>query len=170
MPLKSVILFSTRRLETRKATGVANALGAGALLSFDFVPQINHLPNVMLDVRGALHDHVETHCRIRARTRIFRRPVIGRLRTNRFDYHRHSVIKAIEGFIFRRRVGIVELARAVGTHKREAGLATLDAKREAAVLRRAGTLAREAGLPEEAVRQLFWTIIGICRHAQEDTP
>ena len=64
----------------------------------------------------------------------------------------------------------VELARAVGSHKREAGLATLDAKREAAVLRRAGTLAREAGLPEEAVRQLFWTIIGICRHAQEDTP
>ena len=63
----------------------------------------------------------------------------------------------------------VELARAVGSHKREAGLATLDAKREAAVLRRAGTLAREAGLPEEAVRQLFWTIIGICRHAQEDT-
>ena len=64
----------------------------------------------------------------------------------------------------------VELARAVGSHKREAGLATLDAKREAAVLRRAGTLAREAGLPEEAIRQLFWTIIGICRHAQEDTP
>jgi len=63
----------------------------------------------------------------------------------------------------------IELARAVGTHKREAGLATLDAKREAAVLRRAGTLAREAGLPEEAVRQLFWTIIGICRHAQDDT-
>ncbi len=63
----------------------------------------------------------------------------------------------------------VELARAVGTHKREEGLATLDAKREAAVLRRAGTLAREAGLPEEAVRQLFWTIIGICRHAQEET-
>ena len=62
------------------------------------------------------------------------------------------------------------LARAVGTHKREAGLATLDAKREAAVLRRAGILARDAGLPEEAVRQLFWTIIGICRHAQEETP
>jgi monofunctional chorismate mutase len=62
----------------------------------------------------------------------------------------------------------VELARAVGAHKREAGLATLDAKREAAVLRQAGSLARDAGLSEEAVRQLFWTIIGICRQAQED--
>ena len=64
----------------------------------------------------------------------------------------------------------VELARQVGEHKRESGLALLDAKREAAVLRRTGALGREAGLPEEAVRQLFWTIIGICRHAQEDTP
>ena len=64
----------------------------------------------------------------------------------------------------------VELAHQVGAHKRENGLALLDAKREAAVLRRTGILAREAGLPEEAVRQLFWTIIGICRHAQEDSP
>jgi chorismate mutase len=63
----------------------------------------------------------------------------------------------------------VDLAHQVGAHKRENGLALLDAKREAAVLRRTGILAREAGLPEEAVRQLFWTIIGICRHAQEDT-
>ena len=62
----------------------------------------------------------------------------------------------------------VELARDVGAYKREAGLATLDVKREAAVLRRIGTLARDHGLPEEAVRQLFWSIIGICRHAQEE--
>ena len=62
----------------------------------------------------------------------------------------------------------VELARDVGAYKREAGLATLDVKREAAVLRRMGTLARDHGLPEEAVRQLFWSIIGICRHAQEE--
>jgi chorismate mutase/prephenate dehydratase len=63
----------------------------------------------------------------------------------------------------------VALARDVGAYKRDSGLATLDAKREAAVLRRIGTLARDAGLPQEPVRQLFWTIIGICRHAQEDS-
>ena len=61
----------------------------------------------------------------------------------------------------------VALARDVGAYKRDSGLAALDAKREAAVLRRIGTLARDAGLPQEPVRQLFWTIIGICRHAQE---
>ena len=64
----------------------------------------------------------------------------------------------------------VALAREIGDHKRDAGLAALDVRREAAVLRRAGALAREAGLPEEATRQLFWNIIGMCRHVQQDSP
>jgi chorismate mutase/prephenate dehydratase len=61
----------------------------------------------------------------------------------------------------------VVLAREVGVRKREAGLATLDVTREAAVLRRVGTLARDAALPEEAARQIFWGIIGMCRDAQQ---
>jgi chorismate mutase len=63
----------------------------------------------------------------------------------------------------------LELAREVGAHKHAAGLATLDVKREAAVLRRACSLAREAELPEEPTRQIFWGIIGMCRDAQQAT-
>jgi len=61
----------------------------------------------------------------------------------------------------------VALARAIGERKRETGLSTLDPSREATVVRRAATLAREAGLPEEPVRALFWQVVELCRREQE---
>lgn len=64
-----------------------------------------------------------------------------------------------------RRVG---LARAVGAAKRAAGLPILDPAREAAVVRRAGALAREAELDDEAVRGIFWHLIGLSRRAQAE--
>jgi monofunctional chorismate mutase len=60
----------------------------------------------------------------------------------------------------------VELARAVGEAKRAAGRAVLDPAREAAVVRRAGVLAREAGIDGEDVRYIFWHVIGLSRRAQ----
>jgi chorismate mutase len=60
----------------------------------------------------------------------------------------------------------VRLARAVGAAKRAAGLPTLDPAREAAVVRRAGALAREAGLDDEEVRYIFWHLVGLSRRAQ----
>ena len=60
----------------------------------------------------------------------------------------------------------VQLAREVGEVKRELGLPTLDPAREAAVVRRAGQLAREAGLGDEDVRYIFWHLIGLSRRAQ----
>lgn len=60
----------------------------------------------------------------------------------------------------------VQLARRVGTVKRSAGLPTLDPPREAAVVRRAGALAREAGLDDEDVRYIFWHLIGLSRRIQ----
>jgi chorismate mutase len=62
----------------------------------------------------------------------------------------------------------VRLARAVGRAKRAAGLPTLDPVREAAVLRRATETAREAGLTEEDVRDIFWHLIGLSRRAQNE--
>ena len=62
----------------------------------------------------------------------------------------------------------VELARRVGTAKRVLGLPTLDPVREAAVVRRAGALAREAGLADDDVRYIFWHLIGLSRRAQMD--
>jgi chorismate mutase len=60
----------------------------------------------------------------------------------------------------------VEIARKIGVVKRERDLPTLDPAREAAVVRRAGSLAREAGLDDEDVRYIFWHLIGLSRRAQ----
>jgi chorismate mutase len=60
----------------------------------------------------------------------------------------------------------VEIARKIGVVKRERELPTLDPAREAAVVRRAGSLAREAGLDDEDVRYIFWHLIGLSRRAQ----
>ncbi|HEX6306927.1 MAG TPA: chorismate mutase [Longimicrobiales bacterium] len=60
----------------------------------------------------------------------------------------------------------VELARQTGETKRALGLPTLDPAREAEVVRRAATLARNARLDEDAVRSIFWHLIGLSRRAQ----
>ena len=60
----------------------------------------------------------------------------------------------------------VEIARKIGVVKRERELPTLDPAREAAVVRRAGSLAREAGLDDDDVRYIFWHLIGLSRRAQ----
>jgi chorismate mutase len=61
----------------------------------------------------------------------------------------------------------VRIAREVGATKRETSQPTLDHAREATVVRRAVTLAREAGLSnDEEIRQIFWTLIGLCRRVQ----
>jgi len=60
----------------------------------------------------------------------------------------------------------LRLARRVGELKRTAGLRVLDPSREAAVVRRAGALARDRGLDDEAIRQVFWRLIEMARTAQ----
>ena len=60
----------------------------------------------------------------------------------------------------------LRLARSAGPVKRSRGLPAADPAREAAVIRRAARLAREAGLPEEDVRDIFWRVVGLCRNAQ----
>jgi chorismate mutase len=60
----------------------------------------------------------------------------------------------------------VALAREVGPVKRTLGMPTLDPPREAAIVRRASALARDAGLAEEDVRYVFWHLVGLCRRVQ----
>jgi chorismate mutase len=62
----------------------------------------------------------------------------------------------------------VVLGKRTGALKRAAGLPILDPGREAAVIRRVSETAREAGLPAEPVREIFWQIVGMSRRAQED--
>ncbi len=65
----------------------------------------------------------------------------------------------------------VRLAGQVGDAKRALGRSTLDPVREAAVVRRAGALARDAGLDEEAVRAVFWQLMALARRTQDgDAP
>jgi chorismate mutase len=63
----------------------------------------------------------------------------------------------------------VTLGKKTATIKRAAGLPILDPQREAEVIRRAVTTAREHDLPVEAVRELFWHVVGLSRRAQEET-
>ncbi|HEX8394017.1 MAG TPA: chorismate mutase [Longimicrobium sp.] len=60
----------------------------------------------------------------------------------------------------------VALARRVGPAKRALGMPVLDPAREAEVVRRASALARDAGVPEEDVRYVFWHLVGLCRRVQ----
>lgn len=62
----------------------------------------------------------------------------------------------------------IEMARRIGAAKRAANLATLDTRREAQVVAAAAKRARVAGLSEEAVRDIFWPIVAMCRRAQQD--
>ena len=61
----------------------------------------------------------------------------------------------------------VALGRETAVFKRAAGLPILDPQREAEVIRRAVEAAREHDLPVEAVREIFWQVVGLSRRAQE---
>ena len=62
----------------------------------------------------------------------------------------------------------VAVSREIGAMKKVAGLPTLDPAREAEVIRRAAGLAREAGVNDEKVRDIFWHVIGLSRAVQVD--
>ena len=58
------------------------------------------------------------------------------------------------------------LSKEIGAIKKAAGLPTLDPAREAEVIRRAAELARDVGLNDEKVRDIFWHVIGLSRGVQ----
>lgn len=60
------------------------------------------------------------------------------------------------------------IARRIGAHKRAAGLATLDARREAQVVSAAARHARRADLPEEDIRNIFWQVVAMSRRIQQE--
>lgn len=65
----------------------------------------------------------------------------------------------------------ITLSRRTATLKHAAGLPLLDTGREAEVIRRIGESARQHHLPPDAVREIWWRVIGLCRGVQQqDTP
>ncbi len=64
----------------------------------------------------------------------------------------------------------VMVARRIGAAKRAAGLPVLDPQREATVVRRAATFARDNDIREEDIRGLVWSLIGLTRRAETPDP
>lgn len=90
---------------------------------------------------------------------------------DRLDRLRASVMECDRRLIaiLRQRL---DLVLEIGELKASLRLPVTDPKREAAVVRRAAELAREAGLDEELIRNLIWRIMSSARARQylsEDT-
>ena len=60
----------------------------------------------------------------------------------------------------------VVLAHEAGRLKKEQNRLILDPAREADVIANAVTRARDLGVDDENVREIFWRIVGMCRDAQ----
>lgn len=58
------------------------------------------------------------------------------------------------------------LARAVGRVKAAAGQPVTDPMRESAVVARIAGLSREAGLPEDDMRSIYWRLLALSRRVQ----
>ena len=78
-----------------------------------------------------------------------------------------AAIEGIDNHIVALLAERVALGKRTGELKALAGLPILDPAREAAVIRRVTSAAREAGLPPEPVREVFWQIVGMSRRVQE---
>lgn len=78
--------------------------------------------------------------------------------------HIETIDRELVGLLAKR----VSLSKEIGALKKAAGLPTLDPAREAEVIRRAAGMARDAGLNDEKVRDIFWHVIGLSRAVQVD--
>ena len=89
-------------------------------------------------------------------------PEVGRERLNRLRDRIMECDRELVEVLRRRR----DLVREVGALKARLGIPVTDPRREAEVVRRAAELAREAGLDEELVRNLIWSIMSAARGQQ----
>jgi chorismate mutase len=79
-----------------------------------------------------------------------------------------SAIEDVDRQIVQLLAARVALGQRTAELKAAAGLPLLDPRREAEVIRRVTALGREEGMPSEAIREIFWQIVGMCRRAQEE--
>lgn len=75
-------------------------------------------------------------------------------------------IEAVDAALIDALARRMSLAREIRAVKQRAGQPVLDPAREAAVVSRASIRAREAGLPEDEVRALYWKIMALARRVQ----
>jgi chorismate mutase len=75
-------------------------------------------------------------------------------------------IEAVDAALIEAIARRMSLAREIRTVKQRAGQPVLDPAREAEVVTKAGVRAREAGLPEDEVRALYWRVMAMARRVQ----
>jgi chorismate mutase/prephenate dehydratase len=76
-------------------------------------------------------------------------------------------IDRVDGALLEALVNRVRLAAEIGAHKGTHGAVVFDPGREAQIVRRACSDAREAGVPDEGVRGVYWAVLDYCRTAVE---
>ena len=77
-----------------------------------------------------------------------------------------SEIEAVDAALMDAIAQRMALAKAIRVVKQRAGQPVLDPAREAAVVSRASARAREAGLPEDEIRALYWKLMAVARRVQ----
>jgi chorismate mutase len=78
-------------------------------------------------------------------------------------------VEAVDAEIIAAIARRMALAREIRVVKRRAGHPVLDPAREAAVVSRVAAQAREAGLPEDEIRALYWRLMALARKVQQET-
>jgi chorismate mutase len=75
-------------------------------------------------------------------------------------------IETVDAAIIDALAARMALAKQIREVKQRAGLAIIDPAREAAVVARVAERARDAGLPEDEIRALYWRVMAVARRAQ----
>lgn len=75
-------------------------------------------------------------------------------------------IEAVDAVIIDALAQRMALAREIRVVKHRAGQPVIDPAREAAVVARVAARARDAGLPEDEIRALFWKVMAMARGVQ----
>ena len=65
---------------------------------FPLKSHVHHLPDVMMQMRRALQNHLEPVFRVRSSCGIWLRPVVGRLIADRLHHYRNCLVELLQHF------------------------------------------------------------------------
>ncbi len=77
-----------------------------------------------------------------------------------------AAIEEVDASLVRLIAERMSLAREVGRVKAAAGHPVTDPMRESAVVARIAALSRDAGLPEDEMRSIYWRLLALSRRVQ----
>lgn len=77
-----------------------------------------------------------------------------------------AAIEEVDATLVRLIAERMSLAKEVGRVKAAAGQPVTDPMRESAVVARIAALSRDAGLPEDEMRSIYWRLLALSRRVQ----